>query len=87
MYADSTVSNVGYGEQGAQVSTVSGPVHCAVTVYQTSGVLAEAPQGTGVRVPGSDGVAQMFEPQMYGAFNVIVNGFEHGSFGGGVVET
>ena len=58
------MSNTGFGEQGAQVSTVIGPVHCAVTVYHTSGVLAESPHGTGKIDPGTDGVAQMFEPQM-----------------------
>ena len=58
------MSNVGCGAQGPQVSIVIGPVQTAVTVYQTSGVLADAPHGTGKMLPGTDGVAQMFEPQM-----------------------
>ena len=64
MYAESTVSNVGCGAQGPQVSIDIGPVQTAVTVYQTSGVLADAPQGTGRIDPGTDGVAQRFDPQM-----------------------
>src|SRR2546422_4218815 len=45
---------------------VTSPLHWGVKVYQTSGVLTELPQGSGIE-PRIEGVAQMVEPQAAGA--------------------
>ena len=36
---------------------LTGPLHCGVKLYQTSGVLTEDPHGVGMRLPPGVGVA------------------------------
>jgi hypothetical protein len=72
-----------------QVLICTVPLHVGVMTYQTSGALADAPQGVFVSEPGNDGVAQMFDPQSGGALMRSGNAFWHRSFGGGgrMIET
>jgi hypothetical protein len=75
--------------QGLQVLIRTVPLQVGVMTYHTSGAFTEEPQGVMTSEPGSDGVAQIFEPHIGGALMNSGNAFWHRSFGGGgrMIET